>query len=101
VGERLIRGSSQHGVVQRVLGVPPVFRSALRSRSLLSLLARFGPLLGSHPLSYGKPDISAAEATRPGREEIECSTVPGQSRRSIICGTVEGRAGIDWRGPEI
>ena len=46
--------------------------------------------------SYGKPDISAAEATRTGRKEIECSTVPGQSRRSIICGTVEGQAGIHW-----
>src|SRR6266568_6334015 len=52
-------------------------------------------------LSYGKPDISAAETTRTGREEIECSTVPGQSRRSIICGTVQRGAGINWHGPEI
>jgi hypothetical protein len=51
--------------------------------------------------SYGKPDIPKADATRTGREEIECSTVPGQCRRSLVCGTVKRSAGINWRGPAI
>ena len=56
-----------------------------RSTARFSLVTPAGTLRGPvrskglvwRLLSYGKPDISAAEATRAGREEIECSTVPG------------------------